>query len=131
MIEHDLIVIGAGPAGMAAARTAADGGASVRDAGRAAGPGRPDLSRRPRRRQPAKRHTRSGPPRPDGRWPRRWRTVELRHEQGAVVWRVEREGRVAWTNDGVARVATARRVLVATGAVERPIPIPGLDACRG
>lgn len=124
MIEHDLIVIGAGPAGMAAARTAADGGASVLVLDEQPAPGgqiyRGILGADTRQTEILGPDYQAGRPLAEAlEHPR------IHYEHGAVVWRIEREGRVAWTNDGVARVATARRVLVATGAVERAIPIPG------
>ena len=124
MIEHDLIVIGAGPAGMAAARTAADGGASVRvlDEQPAAGGQiyRGVLGIDARRSEILGPDYEAGRPLVEA-----LEHPQIQYERGAVVWRVEREGRVAWTNDGAARMAMAARVLVATGAVERPIPIPG------
>lgn len=123
MIEHDLIVIGAGPAGMAAARTAADDGADVRVLDEQSAPGgqiyRGVLGA-------ATRHEILGPDYRAGRpLAEALEHSRIHYERGAVVWRVERAGRVAWINNGVARVATARRVLAATGAIERPIPIPG------
>jgi NADPH-dependent 2,4-dienoyl-CoA reductase/sulfur reductase-like enzyme len=124
MIEHDLIVIGAGPAGMAAARTAAEGGASVRVLDEQPAPGgqiyRGVLAANSRQNDILGPDYEAGRPLAEA-----LAHENIRHERCAVVWRVEREGRVAWTNEGVARVATARRVLAATGAVERPIPIPG------
>ena len=124
MIEYDLIVIGAGPAGMAAARTAADGGANVCVLDEQPAPGgqiyRGVLGADGRRTEILGPDYQAGRPLAEAlAHPR------IHYERGAVVWRVEREGRVAWTNYGVARVATARRVLAATGAIERPIPIPG------
>lgn len=44
---------------------------------------------------------------------------------GASVWQVEEQTRVAYTVDGVASLVTGKRLLVATGALERPMPIPG------
>ena len=124
MIEHDLIVIGAGPAGMAAARTAAEGGASVLVLDEQPAPGgqiyRGVLGSDTRRNEILGPDYLAGRPLAEELEHKR-----IHYERGAVVWRIEREGRVAWTNDGAARVATAQRVLVATGAVERPIPIPG------
>ena len=50
--------------------------------------------------------------------------------QGATVWHIgpmtKSEGRqVVWSEAGRAQKATARAVLLATGAMERPVPIPG------
>jgi NADPH-dependent 2,4-dienoyl-CoA reductase/sulfur reductase-like enzyme len=41
------------------------------------------------------------------------------------VWRVDEDGTVAYSRDGKGATARGRRVLVATGAMERPVPIPG------
>jgi NADPH-dependent 2,4-dienoyl-CoA reductase/sulfur reductase-like enzyme len=43
---------------------------------------------------------------------------------GASVWAIEEES-VFWSEAGAARSASARRVLLATGTTERPLPIPG------
>ncbi|MBN8907165.1 MAG: FAD-dependent oxidoreductase, partial [Rhodospirillales bacterium] len=43
----------------------------------------------------------------------------------AVVWAIEPDGSVFWTQDGTAAVAHPRRILLATGTTERPMPIPG------
>lgn len=53
-----------------------------------------------------------------------------RHVAGAMVWamnRLEEEGgfEVAYTADGQTRLLHARHVILATGAQERPFPIPG------
>ena len=65
--ECDVLIVGAGPAGMAAAVAAASGGGSRRRARRQPGAGRPDLARRPRRRRcprpPARCATRMAQPR--------------------------------------------------------------------
>jgi len=44
---------------------------------------------------------------------------------GASVWRLDEDGTVAYSRDGKGATAKGRRVLVATGAMERPVPIPG------
>jgi NADPH-dependent 2,4-dienoyl-CoA reductase/sulfur reductase-like enzyme len=43
----------------------------------------------------------------------------------ASVWSLTREREVALSIGGVSRVLSARRVVIATGAMERPFPIPG------
>ena len=43
---------------------------------------------------------------------------------GASVWGIE-DGTVFWSHNGAAGVTRARRVLLATGTTERPMPIPG------
>lgn len=44
---------------------------------------------------------------------------------GAAVWCIEPDGSVFWSAGGKAEVARAAQVLVATGATERPLPVPG------
>ena len=41
------------------------------------------------------------------------------------VWNAEPEGRVCFSRDGVSERVTANYIIVATGAMERPMPIPG------
>ena len=43
---------------------------------------------------------------------------------GASVWGIE-AGTVFWSRDGVAGTSRARRIVLATGTTERPMPIPG------
>ncbi|MFZ1482483.1 MAG: FAD/NAD(P)-binding oxidoreductase, partial [Paracoccaceae bacterium] len=123
MSEADLIIIGAGPAGMAAATTAARGGARVllldeqpqaggqiyRNVGLNGG-SRPWLGKDYLAGQPlvqALDHP------------------NIRTEFSATVWRVERGPRVVWSRDGVSHLATAPHLLLAGGAQERPVAFPG------
>ncbi len=43
----------------------------------------------------------------------------------ASVWGIEPDGAVFWTENGAARSLRARRILLACGTIERPLPIPG------
>ena len=45
--------------------------------------------------------------------------------QGATVWSLDREREIGISVAGGSRFIRARRVIVATGALERPFPIPG------
>ncbi len=47
------------------------------------------------------------------------------HVPGATVWSLSREREIGVSHGGVARLLRAQRVILATGAVERPFPIPG------
>jgi len=54
----------------------------------------------------------------------------VERRQGATVWSIGPSGQdgireVVWSEAGVARRASARAVLIASGAMERPVPIPG------
>src|SRR5262249_3463897 len=44
---------------------------------------------------------------------------------GATVWSITREREIAVSVGGAARIVQARRIILATGALERPFPIPG------
>ena len=43
----------------------------------------------------------------------------------ATVWAIESDGSVFWSTDRAAGSARARRILLATGTTERPMPMPG------
>lgn len=124
MRKADLVIVGAGPAGMAAARRAAACGLSVL--------------------------LLDEQPRPGGQI---WRDVErvaplrgdllgsdytegvaavlslahdrIAHVAGATVFAIEEGKRVAFTLAGKAELAEGGRILLATGALERPMPVPG------
>ncbi|WP_341864162.1 NAD(P)/FAD-dependent oxidoreductase [Gymnodinialimonas sp. 57CJ19] len=123
MSEVDLIIVGAGPAGMSAAATAAHGGLRVLL-----------LDEQPRAGGQIFRNV------GENRATRGWlgkdyasgaRFVDaLAHPQiatqfGATVWRIEPGPRVVWSQDGVSHVSDAPHVLLAGGAQERPVPFPG------
>lgn len=121
--EYDLIVVGTGPAGMAAAIAACRHGLSVLALDEQAAPGG-----------------------------QIWRAIEANVARGksldadyavglatvtsfrssgaealfgATVWNVETDGTVVWSREGTAATARGRRVLLATGAIERALPVAG------
>ncbi len=49
----------------------------------------------------------------------------IRHVTGATVWSVEQDGTIAWSAKDTASMVRSNRVLLATGALERPVPVPG------
>jgi thioredoxin reductase len=120
----DVAIIGAGPAGMSAAVTAASLGLSVAVLDEQAAPGgqiyRAITQATPKRleilgsdyaagRELAERFARSG----------------AHHITGASVWQVTREHEVNYVQRGASRTLRARQVILCTGAMERPFPIPG------
>jgi len=54
-----------------------------------------------------------------------FRASSTDYRSGATVWRVDTAGSLAWTNGSAARITNAKRVISATGALERPVPVPG------
>jgi NADPH-dependent 2,4-dienoyl-CoA reductase/sulfur reductase-like enzyme len=118
-VTPDLLIVGAGPAGIAAAVEAADRGLSVLLLDENAAPGG-----------------------------RIWQAIEARGAEDvddaaalalirrlrasrvdaryrALVWAIEPDRQVFWSQDGAAQAATPARILIATGTTERPMPIPG------
>ena len=47
------------------------------------------------------------------------------HRGGCTVWNITRDGVVDYIRDGRSETVAGRRVLLASGAMERPFPIPG------
>ena len=47
------------------------------------------------------------------------------YEPCSVVWQALEDGRIGVSCDGAAHMLSAQRILIATGAMERPVPIPG------
>lgn len=119
--EVDLIIVGAGPAGMAAARTMANNGARVLLLDQQARPGGQIY--------------RGLDESPAGYLGRDYAAgagliaamdaPEITHEGGARVWRIEEGPRVLWSRGGETHVSAGRALLLAGGAQERPVPFPG------
>ena len=127
MTMVDLIVIGAGPAGMAAATEAAGLGLSVTvlDEQTAAG----GQIYRAVTGAGAQRGAVLGQDYLDGAaLAGAMQASGVRHLTGAVVWNIEPDAdgiTVTWSQDGRAAQLRAARLILATGALERPVPIPG------
>lgn len=126
MAEHDIdiAIIGAGPAGMAAAVAAAASGARVAllDEQEACGGQiyRGILS------APPERVRILGPDYAAGRaLAERFAASGAQHITGAAVWQVTREHAVHYLRGGRVATLQARQVILCTGAMERPFPIPG------
>ena len=123
MGDADLIIIGAGPAGMAAATTAAQGGARVLlldEQAQAGGQIYRNVGLNGGSRSWLGKDYLAGPPLVQA-----LEHPNIRAEFRATVWRVEGGPRMVWSRDGVSHLATAPHILLAGGAQERPVPFPG------
>ncbi|NDW00945.1 NAD(P)/FAD-dependent oxidoreductase [Salipiger sp. PrR002] len=124
----ELVIIGAGPAGMAAALEARAAGVEVLllDEAPAAG----GQIWRGIGAAPEARKTLLGPDYAKGApLAEAFAKCGAQHVPGVSVWGVMPEaeggGRIGLTLDGAAHLLTARAVIFATGAQERPLPVPG------
>ncbi len=125
-LDWDAIVIGAGPAGMAAASTLAEGGARTLLLDEQAEPGGQIYRAVERNRDKARLSEILGPD-----YLRGAALVDRLRASGASlrfstsVWRVE-EGPIVWSRtDGRIAHERAGALVIATGAMERPVPVAG------
>jgi NADPH-dependent 2,4-dienoyl-CoA reductase/sulfur reductase-like enzyme len=122
--SYDVVVIGAGPAGLAAAATAAQAGLSTLLLDENAGPG--GQVWRAIASTPVTERDHLGADYWAGA-----NLVEAVRSSGAeiiqraTVWSLDRNLEVGVSIGGASSFARARRVILATGALERPFPIPG------
>ncbi|MGF1611498.1 MAG: FAD-dependent oxidoreductase [Kiloniellales bacterium] len=125
--DCDLVVIGAGPAGIAAACQAAGLGLSVVLLDEQGEPGGQIYRAIERLRlQQPDRFTRLGVDYVKGSsLVEALRAARVDYRPNAVVWNVDRGLIVNYSVDGSSQSVAARHVLVATGAIERAMPIPG------
>lgn len=126
MSEHtDLLIVGAGPAGMAAAVNARRHGLSVRVVDEQPAPGGQiwrgieTVAATPRARRLGESYL-SGAERAAA-----FRACGALHEPESQLWQIEPGFRAFVTRGGKARIVTAQAIILATGAQERPAPFPG------
>jgi thioredoxin reductase len=122
--NYDVVVIGAGPAGLAAAATTADAGLSTLLLDENVGPG--GQVWRAIASTPVIEQDRLGV----DYWAgadlvRAVRSSGAEIIQRATVWSLDRHLEIGVSVGGASVFVKARRVIVATGALERPFPIPG------
>ncbi len=123
-VDFDLIIIGGGPAGTSAALSASAGGAQVCLLDEQATPG--GQIYRQVLEAGSERVAALGPDYLAGRTTVNALVAASVHRiQNASVWRVDEDGGVCFSVNGRGRRLRAHRVLVATGALERPVPYPG------
>jgi NADPH-dependent 2,4-dienoyl-CoA reductase/sulfur reductase-like enzyme len=124
MNSVDLAIIGAGPAGMAAAAQGAALGMSVLLLDEQDGPGG-QIFRNIEHATQQQRHLLghsygAGQKLLDGLL-----EAQVNHVRRATVWMAGKDGEIAWSVDGKASKTNAKRIIIATGALERPVPVPG------
>jgi thioredoxin reductase len=125
MNAADLLVVGAGPAGMGAAVTARRHGVSVLVVDDQPAPGGQiwrgveTVASTPRGRQLGASY-RAGVARVAA-----FRASGAAYEPASQLWQIEPGFRAFLTREGKARSVAAKAVVLATGAQERPVPFPG------
>ena len=122
--RYDVAVIGAGPAGLAAATVTATAGLSTVVLDDNPAPG--GQVWRAVTTTPVQDRRVLG----DDYWKgrdivRAFEASGVTYAPGAAVWSLSREREIGVSFGGGARMLEARRVIIATGALERPFPIPG------
>ena len=125
----DLAIVGAGPAGMAAAITAAELGLSVAVLDEQPQPGGQIYRGVERLATTRPKHLAwLGPDYAAGlELTHAFRAAKAEYFDGAQVWQIEgaSEGRLFYKRHGAAGMLTAKKYLIAPGAMERPMPVPG------
>src|ERR1700749_3885881 len=121
--SYDVVVIGAGPAGLAAAATTAEAGLSTLLLDENVGPG--GQVYRAINSTPVTERDQLGA----DYWigadlVQAVRAGSVEMFQRATVWSLDRNLEIAVSIGGASAFIKARRVIVATGALERPFPIP-------
>jgi NADPH-dependent 2,4-dienoyl-CoA reductase/sulfur reductase-like enzyme len=121
-MTRDLAIIGAGPAGMAAATLASELGLTTIVIDEQETPGG-QIYRAIERARP------NSPLGPDdlagSALTAAFRASNAEYRPATTVWHIDHDGTVSTLSSGRAEPLSARHVLLATGAYERPVPIPG------
>lgn len=115
----DLVIVGAGPAGLAAAIEARRHGLEVVLFDEGAGPGG-RVWQAIEKRAPADKYDHMAKA-----MAAQFRASGADARFGTTVWCIEPDGSVFWRAGGKAGVERATHLLLATGTTERPLPVPG------
>ncbi|MGW8195673.1 MAG: FAD/NAD(P)-dependent oxidoreductase [Desulforhopalus sp.] len=121
---YDVIIVGAGPAGLAAGRSLAEMGIKVLtldEQHRVGG----QIYRRVETASDSTLRVMGEDYKRGLELARRFHMSSAEYEGGATVWNVEYDGRVAYSRQGKSQEVQAGYVIIATGAMERPFPLPG------
>lgn len=122
--RFDLAVVGAGPAGMAAALEARDRGLSAIVLDEQPRPGG-QIYRRPETRDTALEAALGAEYAHGMKLTERFLASGIAYRPDAVLWNLSSERRLSILRDGRAEEIDADQVILATGAMERPVPIRG------
>ena len=122
--SYDVVVIGAGPAGLAAAAMSAKAGLSTLLLDENAGPGG-QVWRAIASTPVIERDCLGADYWAGGDLVEEMRASGAEIVQRATVWSLDRNLEIGVSVGGASAFIKARRVIVATGALERPLPIPG------
>lgn len=119
-----IAVIGAGPAGLAAATEAASQGAAVVLFDEQPAPG--GQIYRAVESASAARQDVLGRSYTRGKGlAKSLRDSKVDYQPGTAIWQLTAEREIGFSRDGEAGLMTAEQVILATGALERPFPVPG------
>jgi len=123
----DLAIVGAGPAGMAAATLASQLGVRTVVLDEQPEPGGQIYRGIERLAVSRPKHLAIlGPDYAAGLdLARAFRAADIEYMSGTQVWQAEPEGRVLFRRNGAAGILAAKKLLIAPGAMERPLPVPG------
>ena len=121
--NYDFIIIGAGPTGLAAAETAAACGVSILVIDEQAQPGG-QIYRNIEAATPDDFEIFGKDYRHGKQLSAVFRRSNATYLPGAMVWDVDPTGKLCYSIDGRSRQVAGGKLLVATGAMERPVPSP-------
>ncbi|MHA6180559.1 FAD-dependent oxidoreductase [Pseudomonas mohnii] len=120
----DLVVIGAGPAGMSAALEATRHGLTVVVLDEQGSPGG-QIYRNVLQADPRSRVVLGDDYEAGAELTAQFLQCGARYLANAAIWQVTPQRQVHYLIDGRAEILQGRHVLIATGAFERPMPVPG------
>ncbi len=121
---YDVIVVGAGPAGLTAGACLAEMGVKALVLDEQHQPGG-QIYRRVETASPATLKV-MGPDYDRGlELAERFHKSGVEYEGGAIVWNVTADGSIAYSRQGKSQEIQGRYIIIATGAMERPFPLPG------
>lgn len=122
--QVDVLVVGAGPAGLSAAIAVAKSGLDVLvidERSQAGG----QYFKQPAVEYNIDDHELDNQFREGADLVKRAMAAGVRYQAGATAWATFNEEKLAFTVNGETRLVTPRRFILANGAYERPLPVPG------